>query len=76
MKQFPSVLVANAFHFEEAEFFEVDEATREAGAPQVDFGTAGGSGATPPAGGAATPPPPADDVPEPPGQPTPPNPTG
>ena len=76
VKQFPSVLVANAFHFEEAEFFEVDEATREAGAPQVDFGTAGGSGATPPAGGAATPRPPADDVPEPPGQPTPPNPTG
>ena len=77
VKQFPSVLVASAFHFEEAEFFEVDEAIREAGAPQVDFGTAGGSGATPPAaGGAATPPPPADDVPEPPGQPTPPNPTG
>ena len=76
VKQFPSVLVANAFHFEEAEFFEVDEATREAGAPQVDFGTAGGSGATPPADSATTPPPPADDVPEPPGQPTPPNPTG
>jgi LemA protein len=76
VKQFPSVLVANAFHFEEAEFFEVDEATREAGAPQVDFGTAGGSGATPPDAGATTPPPPADDVPEPPGQPTPPNPTG
>ena len=78
------MLVARMFGFKEAEFFEVDEATREAGAPQVDFGTAGGSGATAPAGGApapsaggaTTPPPPADDVPEPPGQPTPPNPTG
>ena len=40
VKQFPSVIVASVFHFEEAEFFEVEEAIREAGAPQVDFGTA------------------------------------
>jgi LemA protein len=80
VKQFPSVVVANAFHFEEAEFFEVDETVREAGPPQVDFGASGGSGAgsgaTPPPEGMTAPPPPADDVPEPPAQPTPPNPTG
>jgi LemA protein len=36
--QFPSTLIASTFHFEDAEFFEVDEALREAGAPQVSFG--------------------------------------
>ena len=41
VKQFPSVIVANMFNFEEEEFFEVEEALREAGAPQVNF--AGGS---------------------------------
>jgi LemA protein len=36
--QFPSTLIASTFHFEDEEFFEVDEALREAGAPQVSFG--------------------------------------
>jgi len=75
--------VANMFNFEEEEFFEVEDAIREGGAPQVDFGAPSGTGA-PLAGETAsassatpsTPPPPADDVPEPPGQPTPPNPAG
>ena len=91
VKQFPSVIVANMFDFEEEEFFEVEEGIREGGPPQVDFGSPRGSGA-PMAGEAtaaplppgasstpdapATPPPPTDDVPEPPDQPTPPNPTG
>jgi LemA protein len=81
VKQFPSVVIAGMFGFKEEEFFEVEDAIREGGAPQVDFGAPTGSGA-PLAGGVAgspstgaTPPPPADDVPEPPDQPTPPNPT-
>jgi LemA protein len=84
VKQFPSVIVANMFNFEEEEFFEVEDAIREGGAPQVDFGAPTGSGAplageTPsstPSSTPSTPPPPADDVPEPPGQPTPPTPAG
>ncbi|HET6712971.1 MAG TPA: LemA family protein [Actinomycetota bacterium] len=85
VKQFPSVVVANMFDFEEEEFFEVEDAIREGGAPQVDFGAPSGTGAplageppsTPtPTTSAATPPPPVDDIPEPPDQPTPPNPTG
>jgi LemA protein len=35
--QFPSSLIANSFHFGLEEFFEVDEAIREAGAPRVNF---------------------------------------
>ncbi len=42
IKQFPSVIVANMAGFKEEEFFEVDEAIRDAGAPKVDF-----SGAAP-----------------------------
>jgi len=80
VKQFPSVIVANMFNFEEEEFFEVEDAIREGGAPQVDFGAPTGSGAPMagerPSSTPTTPPPPADDVPEPPGQPTPPNPAG
>ena len=79
VKQFPSVLVASVFSFEEEEFFEVDEAIRESGPPQVDFGagsTPPSSGSGAPVGGPSAPPPPADDVPEPPGQATPPNPAG
>jgi LemA protein len=37
VQSFPSNLVANGFHFEEEEFFEVDEGIREAGPPQVNF---------------------------------------
>ena len=45
VKQFPSVVVASLFNFEEEEFFEVEDAIREGGAPQVDFGAPAGSGA-------------------------------
>jgi LemA protein len=83
VKQFPSGVVANAFNFEEEEFFEVEDAVREAGPPRVDFGANASSpadGAAPPPAGTApasagAPPPPAD-VPEPPDQPAPPTPTG
>jgi LemA protein len=37
VQSFPSNLLANAFHFQEEEFFEVDEGIREAGAPRVNF---------------------------------------
>ena len=37
VKQFPSVLIASMFGFKEAEFFEVEEAIREGGPPQVNF---------------------------------------
>ncbi len=37
VQQFPSMLVARAFGFREEEFFEVEEALREAGPPQVNF---------------------------------------
>lgn len=33
----PSNIIAGMFHFKEAEFFEVEEAVRTAGAPKVDF---------------------------------------
>ncbi len=42
VKQFPSVLVASMFGFKEEEFFEIEEAMREAGAPQVSFGAGPG----------------------------------
>ncbi len=56
VKQFPSMIVASLFGFKEEEFFEVEDAIREGGAPQVNFGSPTGSGA-PLAG--ATPAPPA-----------------
>ncbi len=70
VKQFPAVIIASTFHFQEEEFFEVEDALREAGAPQVAFGegaavTFGGPevppAAPPPApasGASGTPPPP------------------
>ncbi|HJR99027.1 MAG TPA: LemA family protein [Actinomycetota bacterium] len=76
VKQFPSVVVANLFNFEEEEFFEVEDAIREGGPPQVDFGSPTGSSLVSPTPGPSTPPPPTDDIPEAPDQPTPPNPTG
>ena len=45
VKQFPSVFVANMFGFKEEEFFQVEDAIREGGPPQVDFGSPKGSGA-------------------------------
>ncbi len=73
VQAFPSNLIAGMFHFQEAEFFEVDESLRgEAGVPHVDFtgavpGVSFGeaSPAEPPAatapeaGGTPPPPPPA-----------------
>jgi LemA protein len=47
VKQFPSVVIANMFGFKEEEFFEVDEAVREAGPPQVDFSTPTGTPSPP-----------------------------
>jgi LemA protein len=76
VQAFPSNTIANAFHFEEAEFFEVPDAIREVGPPQVNFTQAGpgvsfGSPGTPPSersttpegSGAAAPPTPAPPPP-------------
>ncbi|MGZ8635789.1 MAG: LemA family protein, partial [Actinomycetota bacterium] len=41
VQQFPSTIVARVFHFEQEEFFEIEEALREAGAPQVNFSGTG-----------------------------------
>ena len=64
LQSFPSSMIAGMFHFEPAEFFEIPDAIREAGPPQVDFST--------PAGTVAPPAPSAPPVPEAP--PTPPAP--
>jgi LemA protein len=37
VQQFPSMIIARMFRFEQEEFFEVDDALREAGPPRVDF---------------------------------------
>src|SRR5919206_2546289 len=37
VQSFPSNLMASTFHFEEEQFFEVDEGLREAGAPLADL---------------------------------------
>ncbi|MGZ6544360.1 MAG: LemA family protein [Actinomycetota bacterium] len=39
VQAFPSSILANMFHFQAAEFFEVPDSIREAGAPQVSFAT-------------------------------------
>jgi LemA protein len=56
IQSFPSNVIAKNFHFTEEQFFEVDEAVREAGPPRVDFSTpeggAGGAAGAPPASGA------------------------
>ncbi len=41
VKQFPSMIVASLFKFHEEEFFEVEDALRDAGAPQVNFSGSG-----------------------------------
>jgi LemA protein len=74
VKQFPSVVIANLFNFQEEEFFEVEDAIREGGPPQVDFGTPAGSGPVAPTT-PSTPPPPTDEIPEAPDRSPPPNPT-
>jgi LemA protein len=74
VQQFPSTIIAKMFNFEQEEFFEIEEALREAGPPQVNFSGAGPSvsfeqpavpGSAPPA---TTPPatPPAPSTPPPP----------
>jgi LemA protein len=60
VQSFPSNAIANSFHFQEAEFFEVPDAVREAGPPQVNFtqegpGVSFGSPGTPPAERSSTP---------------------
>jgi LemA protein len=75
VQSFPSNVIANTFHFEEEEFFEVDEALRgeagvprvsfEPGAPGVSFGTPPETTSAPPAAPTATPPPPAAPPPPP-----------
>src|ERR671931_1553131 len=42
VQSFPSMIVARLGSFTEEQFFEVEEAIREAGAPRVDFGAAPG----------------------------------
>jgi LemA protein len=77
VQAFPSNVIARMFKFPEEEFFEVEEAIRRAGAPQVDFRTppSVGPAAAPPAGppasaappaGPPAPPPPAAPQPTPP----------
>lgn len=67
--QFPSMVIARTFNFEEEEFFEIEEALREAGAPQVNFSGTGPavsfeqppvpqSPASPPSPSSPAPPPP------------------
>lgn len=70
VQSFPSNTIANTFHFEEEEFFEVPDAIRDAGPPQVNFtqpgpgvsfgspGTAPSERARAPEGAASPPPPP------------------
>jgi LemA protein len=38
VQSFPSMFIAQMFGFREEEFFEIEDAIREAGAPRVDFG--------------------------------------
>jgi LemA protein len=87
VQSFPSNFIANSFHFEEEEFFEVDEGIREAGPPRVSFtdtSAPGGSGApsAPSPGGPAAPapggspaPPPGSVAPPASGSPAPPPPS-
>jgi LemA protein len=71
VQAFPSNVLARMFGFTEEEFFEVEEALRQAGPPRVDFGTRPGAGpATPPPG--APPAAPAPTGPPPPAAPAPP----
>jgi LemA protein len=63
VQQFPSTIVARTFHFEQEEYFEIEEALREAGAPQVSFSGTGPAvsfeqPAVPPAPSSPAPPPP------------------
>jgi len=74
VQAFPSSMIAGMFHFQEEQFFEVDEALREAGAPQVNFSSEGPNvsfGGGPAVPGATPPPAPAvPPAPAPPADPT------
>ncbi len=61
VQQFPSMIIARMFGFEQEEFFEVDDALREAGPPRVDF-----TGSAPTANVEQTSQPPAPSAPTPP----------
>jgi LemA protein len=43
VQQFPSMIVARMFNFQEEEFFEIEDVLREAGPPQVNFTAPGPS---------------------------------
>jgi LemA protein len=73
VQQFPSAMIARSFHFDLEEYFEVDEALREAGAPQVNF-TGGGPAVTFGGAGSAAPTPPQEPPAAGPTPPTPPPP--
>jgi len=78
IQSFPSTFIARMFNFKEAEFFEIDDATRQAGPPQVSFATPAPSASfEAPAGGAAPAAPPAASPPPaaPPSDPSPPAPS-
>ncbi len=53
IQAFPSTVIARMFNFKEAEFFEIDDATRAAGPPQVSFGAGPSVSFGAPAGGGA-----------------------
>ncbi len=56
VESFPSNIIASMFNFKQEEFFEIEEAIRTAGPPQVDF-TGGAAAGPPPAAPPATTPP-------------------
>jgi LemA protein len=66
VQSFPSMIVAKLGNFDLEEFFEVEDVVRDAGAPQVDFSSAGQATATPPAPPASSPAPSAQNEPPPP----------
>ena len=67
VQSFPSNSIANTFNFKEAEFFEIEEALREAGPPQVSFAPGAPSVSFGPPGTPSAPPPPAAPPSPPPG---------
>jgi LemA protein len=73
IQAFPSTIIARMFNFKEAEFFEIDDTTRQAGPPQVSFAPTAPPAAAPVAPPAATAPPAAP--PSDPGPPAPPAPS-
>ena len=48
VESFPSNIIAGMFKFTQEQFFEIEEAIRTAGPPQVSFGGQAGGGAAPP----------------------------